>query len=446
MSVTHPIMTILYALSLAYSLPALAQVPLTGDPTQAGANQTEALRITGQIYQATGFGNTFLVITPEGNVVIDTSSAAVAPRHKRLLQAVDDGPVKAIILTHGHGDHTGGVALWREADTQVIAQEEHYEFMNYQYRLRGMFAGRNAAQFPGLVRPNAVVATNAATATNVQPMVVGSDNYGAAIQPGVLFDEDYSFSLGGLTFELMHTPGETYDHLSVWIPELRAVFVGDNFYGSFPNIYTLRGTKPRWALDYVNSLDRVLALQPEILIPSHGEPLHGNAVINQAVGKYRDAIEYVHDATVAGMNAGKDVYTLMQEIQLPSDLNVGEGYGTIAWTVRGIYEGYMGWFDGNPATMYAVPPSAVYPDLVALAGGADEVATLARSYLAADDAIRALHAADIALAADPDNVTALQTRLAALELQLRSSANSNETGWLQYGIRQTRVKLDGLAP
>ena len=409
----------------------LAQQPFLGD-FQTGANQTEALRIHDQIYQATGFGNTFMVTTPEGNVIIDTSTAATAPRHHRLLQAVNSGPVKYIILTHGHGDHTGGIGLWREDDTQVVAQEEHVEFMNYQYRLRGMLGERSAAQFS--TRPSDPLA-------NAQSLVAEPDNYGATIAANVLFDEEYSFTLGGLNFEILHTPGETYDHLSVWIPELKAVFVGDNFYASFPNIYTLRGTKPRWALDYVNSLDRVLALQPEILIPSHGEALHGNVVINQAVTKYRDAIEYVHDATVAGMNAGRDVFTLMQEIQLPSDLNIGESYGAVSWTVRGIYEGYMGWFDGNPATMYSIPPAEVYPDLVAMAGGADAVATLAQRYLAADDAIRALHAADIALKADPTHIAALQVRLAALELQLRNSANSNETGWLEFGIRQTRAQL-----
>ena len=426
-------------LNLVMVIPALVhgQVPLTGDPTQAGRNQSEALRINEAIYQATGFGNTFMVVTDEGNVIIDTSGAAAAPRHKQLLQAVDDGPVRYIILTHGHGDHTGGVALWREPQTRIIAQEEHVEFMNYQHRLRGIFGQRNAAQFPGLVRPQT---------TNVQPMVIEPDNYGADILPTDLFDEDYRFDLGGLTFEIMHTPGETYDHLSVWIPQYRAVFVGDNFYGSFPNIYTLRGTKPRWALDYVNSLDLVLALQPEILIPSHGEPLYGNAVINAAVGKYRDAILHVHDATVAGMNAGKDVFTLMREIQLPADLSVGEGYGTIAWTVRGIYEGYLGWFDGNPATMYSVPPAAVYGDLVALAGGADQVTALAQRYLDGGDPVRALHAVDIALAADPGSAKALQVRLAALELQLTRSANSNETGWLEFGIRETRSRLEALSP
>jgi alkyl sulfatase BDS1-like metallo-beta-lactamase superfamily hydrolase len=131
----------------------------------------------------------------------------------------------------------------------------------------------------------------------------------------------------------------------------------------------------------------------------------------------------------------------MQEIVLPDDLNIGEEYGAISWTVRGIYEGYMGWFDGNPANMYSTPPSAVYADLVALGGGAAQVAQLAQQYLSDGDAVRAMHMADIALSAEPGNLEALQARLAALEKLLTDSANSNEAGWLRFGINETRMRL-----
>lgn len=418
---------------------ATAQTQLdAGDPTQVGRDQTEALRVNDFIFQATGFGNTFLVVTAAGNVVIDTSSTGNAERHKQLLQAQDDGPIRYIILTHGHGDHTGGIAAWREPQTRVIAQQEFVEFAHYQRRLGGLFARRNAAQFPGLVRQSDGNAARGAGGVQQQATAV---NYGASIEPDVLFGESYEFELGGVQFVLYHTPGETYEHLTVWLPQHKVAFVGDNFYGSFPNIYTLRGTKPRWALDYVQSLDKVLDLKPEIVVPSHGVPLYGNGTIEQRLGKYRDAILYVHDQTVIGMNQGKDVYTLMQEIELPSDLVVGEGYGTIAWTVRGIYEGYIGWFDGNPATMYPIPVTSTYPDLVALAGGADVVAASARSLLEAGETVKALHMADIALAADTGNRGALQVRLEALQRLLEGSANSNEAGWLQFGIRETTSRL-----
>jgi alkyl sulfatase BDS1-like metallo-beta-lactamase superfamily hydrolase len=418
------------------TLPAAAQMD-QNDPMalfNVGRDQREALKVNDHIYEAYGFGNTFMVTTPEGNVIIDTSIVFSAQRHKQLLGAVSSAPVKYIILTHGHGDHTGGVRLWKGPDTEVIAQQAFVEFQHYQTRLRGFYAKRNAAQFPRLAQAGGVTGAGAADPS--------PGNYAADIQATILFDESHTFELGGLTFELYHTPGETYDHLTVWIPQLKAAFTGDNYYTSFPNLYTLRGTEPRHALDYVKSLDKVMALKPEILLPSHGEAIRGNAEITRKLAQYRDAILYVHDATVRGMNDGKDVFTLMQEIKLPPELDVGEGYGTIAWSVRGIYEGYVGWFDGNPATMFETPQKAVYPDLVAMAGGPEAVAAKAEELLQAGRPQEALHMADVALTADPENLTALKARLAAYEALRAQSRNSNEAGWLEHGIGDTKKQIE----
>ena len=399
---------------------------------QQGLTQKEAQQVNEIIYKATGFGNTFMVVTDEGNVIIDTSLKAMAPHHKKLLTQVSDGPVHSVILTHGHGDHTGGVALWREADTRVIAQQNMVEFLHYQHRLEGIFNRRNQAQFG--------FELSAADAA-----VTEVDNFGADILPNTLFDKEYNFSLGGQDFQVMHTPAETYDALTVWMPQHKAVFVGDLFYKSFPNIYTLRGTKPRWALDYVNSLNRVLALQPELLLPSHGEPIKGRDAIRKALTQYRDAIQYVHDQTVIGMNQGKDVFTLMREISLPDGLDVGEGYGWVSWSVRGIFEGYMGWFDGEPVTMYAQSPESIYPDLVAMAGGADKVVEQAKPLLEQGDRVKALRLAEAALRAEPNHPGALKLRLAALTGLRESSSNLNESGWLNFGIRETTQRLDKAA-
>jgi alkyl sulfatase BDS1-like metallo-beta-lactamase superfamily hydrolase len=412
----------------------IAQQAAMMNPGLVGRDQTEAIQINEAIFQATGFGNTTMVVTSDGNVIIDTSLIVNAPRHKRLLQAEDDGPVKYIILTHAHGDHTGGVNAWREEGTEIIAQDEHYEFVNYQNRLKGMFSQRNAAQFPSL---------NVVQLSELE-IAEGVDNFGADIVPTIMFEEEYDFELGGVEFNVLHTPGETYDHLSVWIPKYRAAFVGDNFYTSFPNMYTLRGTKPRWALDYVDSINRILALKPEILIPSHGDAIIGVQQIERELTRYRDAILYVHDKTVLGMNQGKDVHTLMAEISLPSDLDIGEGYGRISWSVRGIYENYMGWFDGNPTSMFSTPVDDAYPQLVELAGGAEAVAMLAEAQIESGDLELALHSADIALRAEPKNIRALQARLAAFKALLAASDNSNEAGWLGFGVRESQAALDSV--
>jgi alkyl sulfatase BDS1-like metallo-beta-lactamase superfamily hydrolase len=253
--------------------------------------------------------------------------------------------------------------------------------------------------------------------------------------------------VGGVEFDLFSTPGETPDHLTVWIPAYKAAFIGDNYSGvgipepnSFPNLYAIRGTKPRWALDWVKSLDTVLALKPEIVLNGHGDPIVGNAEITRRLKRYRDAIEYVHDETVKGMDAGKDVYTLMQEIKLPASYNLNEVFGKVSWSVRGIYDGYAGWYDMNPATMYELPPSSIYPDLVKLAG-ADAVVRLAVEKVTAGKPVEALHLTDVVLASDPKNNGALNARIKALEILRDRSENFVETGWLEYGIDKAKGQL-----
>ena len=415
----------------AANFPAVnAQQGLVADnPTDLMRVGNKVIKVNEAISLVQGFGNTFMLTTSEGNVIIDTSIAAHARRHHDLLTAENKGPIKYIILTHGHGDHTGGIPLWKEAGTQIIAQNNHVEFQHYQTRLAAFYAKRNAAQFGGNL--------------GAGPPAAWAGNYGAKIEPTILFDDKYEFTLGGLKFEAYRAPSETYDHLMVWVPKYKAVFTGDLYYESFPNIYTLRGTEPRWALDYINSLNAVLALKPEIVLPSHGLPIRGNNEVTRRLTRYRDAIQYVHDEVVKAMNAGKDVYTLMREIKLPAALEVGESYGKLTWSIRGIYEGYVGWFDLNPVTMYETPASSVYPDVVKLAGGPDKFAGLAVERAEAGDAVAALHLTDIALAADPNHRKSLEARLRALEILRSRCKNTNERGWLDYGIKVTTAKLDG---
>ena len=210
---------------------------------------------------------------------------------------------------------------------------------------------------------------------------------------------------------------------------------------SFPNIYAIRGTKPRWALDWIKSIDTVLALQPEIVLNGHGDPIIGNAEITRRLTRYRDAIQYVHDEVVKGMNSGKDVYTLMQEIKLPASYNLSEVFGKVSWSVRGIYDGYAGWFDANPTTMYEQPPSSVYSDLVKLAGGPEPLVRLALERVAAGKPVDALHLTDVVLTSDPKNSAALGARIKALEYLKEKTENFVEDGWLQYGIDRAKEKL-----
>src|SRR5579871_2622964 len=398
----------------------------------AAQDQPKLVKINDAISMAPMTSNVYLVTTTEGSVVIDTAPARDAAEAKELLSTVHHGPVKYIVLTHGHADHIGGIDLWKETGTQVIAQRNYAELVNYVARLEGFFAPRNAAAFG---RP----------AHEVGPW---AGNYGGKIDPTIFFDDKYDFTLGGIEFQLFSTPGETPDHLTVWIPAYKAAFIGDNYAGvgipepmSFPNIYAIRGTKPRWALDWIHSIDTILSLKPEVVLNGHGDPIVGNEEITRRLIRYRDAIQYVHDETIKGMNAGKDVFTLMQEIKLPSKFDLSESFGKVSWSVRGIYEGYAGWFDGNPTTMYDSPPSVVYADLVKLAGGPEPLVRLALEKVEAGKPIEALHLTDVVLAYDQNNTAALSARIKALESLEKSCENFVEEGWLQYGIARAKQRL-----
>ncbi len=397
--------------------------PATGDLRSWLADAwLRRLAVTDRIYRDEHESNSYLVLAGGSSVLIDPTGASypASPFHG----LVSEHPLEAILLTHAHRDHRVGIASWKaDRDLPVIAHRAHADFLRYEDRLAA-FLGRRAAAQQGRV----------ASAEELAPRTT-------PVEVTVTFDERYGLKVGDLDVEMIHTGGETPDTSLVWIPQLEAAFIADSFYTSFPNVYTLRGTRPRWALDYIGALDAALQREPVSLFPGHGEPVIGKERVRRELTRYRDALAWVHDATVAGMNAGKDVYTLMGEIVLPEELALPQYFGRVDWTVRGIVDGYAGWFDGDPASMYAQPPASIYPDLVDMAGGADAVATRAATLTAEGAHVKALHLANVVLAGAPDHRGALQARLAALRALRRASRNYIERNWLAAGIREAEAKL-----
>lgn len=423
--------------SASISADASGRPPMrTRDLATFGEDDTEALKITDIVYQVRGVANAQMVITPAGNVLIDTGLPQQAGRMVEQMKAVNDGPITHLVVSHAHADHYGAYDSWVDDDTQIIAHAEFPEVQEQLYELFPFQMPRNRMFFPGHVPPLPRMALG--LAKKMYPV----------IDADVLVDDTYSFEVGGVQFEVIATPGaEGPDSVSVWLPQHKILFTGDLFghmFPMWPNITTIRGERHRFMLPYVESLNKVLELEPEIIVPSHYYPVTNKEEIREGVTRIRDAVLYVHDAVVEGVNDGKDVYTLMREIKLPPELQVSEGHGKVSWGVRSIWEGYIGWFHMQSATeMYPVPASDVYPELVAAAGGVGAVAKLAQKKLETGNAVEALHLSEIALTAAPKDEAALRAKLTAYEKLLEESNDENhyEVFWLRDLIKETREEL-----
>ena len=401
------------------------------------ASQAEATKINDFIYLSEGLSNAFLITTPEGRVIVNTGMGFEASVHKRNFDAVDDGPTRYILFTQGHVDHVGGTDLFREEGTKVVAHANNQAHQADDARISAFRAMRSGFAFADTI---------AKAFQYIQENTGGSIPPQSRPAPDITFDDRYELELGGLRMDLLWTPGgETTDSMVVWLPDHDVVFTGNLFsalFGHFPNLVTIRGDRYREALVFIESLERVLALEPELLLPGHGGPVVGKETIREELTRLRDAVQYVHDETVKGMNRGTDVHTLMREIQLPPELEVGEGYGKVSWSVRAIWENYAGWFHHSSTTeLYDVPEKAVHQDLVELAGGADAIAERAAKRLEAGEPVEAIHLAEVALSGAPTNVAALEVMIAAHVKLETESENFWLTQWLRKQLADHRSTL-----
>jgi len=397
----------------------------------------EAREISENIWQATGVANAHLISTPEGNVLFDTGLATQVPKQmKALKDAIPGYPLTHIIISHSHADHSGGTKFWKDDMTEIITHAEFGEEQRYLTELQDYFWHRNKTLFPFM--PDS-------------PPRIGLIAYGG-IEPTITVHngQPHRFSQGGVDFEIHALPGaEGSDNIVLWLPQKKILFSGDFFgplFPQFPNVFTMRGEKIRKPVEYIKSLEKIIELGPEMIVPSHKDPIKDKVVIESGLVKMRDATKYVHDKTVEGMNAGKTVEQLMGEIQLPPELAITEEHGKVSWAVKSIWEYYATWFHFDKTTeLYDVPQEAVYGDIVELAG-ADALVQKAQKYLADNKPLQALHLMDVVLEKETDNKLALMNRKAALQTLLEQAKattnNSYEIYWLNYRIRDTQYKLD----
>jgi alkyl sulfatase BDS1-like metallo-beta-lactamase superfamily hydrolase len=406
--------------------------PGAGDLAPATGERATAL---GQdIWMSPGVSNAYALATDDGRVIINTGLVFEGPLRKQAFDQTCPGPTRTIIVTQGHADHWGGVTSLREPGTEVVMHSNYRIWRDDTQRLL-QYRMRNTSFGFGHI--------SAALIENLKTMDLSTLDMSFP-EPTTTFDDRLELEVGGRKLVLLATPGgETTDSLVVWLPEDRILFTGNltgPLFGTVPNLSTIRGDRYRDPLQYIDALNAILTFGPERIITGHFDPIEGADRIAEEVTAMRDAMQWVHDRTIEGMEAGKDVYTLMGEISVPEHLDVGQEYGRTSWNVRATWEMYSGWFHHRVTTeLYHVPSTAIAGDLVASAGGGKQLVAAARAHLDDGRPLEALHLTELVLFVESENSAAKAIAVQAHELLLESAENYWERAWLIKSINELRT-------
>jgi alkyl sulfatase BDS1-like metallo-beta-lactamase superfamily hydrolase len=383
-----------------------------------------------KVYLAWGYAlaSPTLIVGDDGLIAIDPPDSIEATKESwdDLVEAAGtDKPVKAVIYTHSHPDHFPGVRyLVDEKDVasgevKIIAQETFMQNIVEQNSVLGPVLGIRSAFSAG--DPVLPFGPEGRVNTGLGPLFFGGEL--TLIPPNELIPSQGSrdFEIEGVKMTIRHTPGDIYDNITTWFPQWKMYHFAEVLQGeNFPNLHTIRGTRYRDPQRWFRSIDtiRAAARDADILIGSHGRPIFGNAELHEVLTAYRDAIQFTHDQTIRYMNQGMTPDELVEVVKLPDHLAnhpwLGEFYGTVEHSVRQIYVGLLGFWEGDMTTMAKPPYRERAKAYVKMMGGRGAV--LAEARKAIDDGNYGW-AADITtwpIRVDPSDMEARRVKAEAL--------------------------------
>lgn len=373
-----------------------------------------------RIYQVRGFdvSTVSFIVTDTGYIVVDPLTTVEAARAALELvkKHVGDRPVVAVVYSHSHADHFGGVAgVTTEEDVKagrvrVIAPEGFMEHAVSENVIAGPAMTRRARfQFGGTLPrgPEGEMTSGLGPgiSTGTVSLIAPTD---------IISRTGQEMTIDGVTLAFQVTPGtEAPAEMNVYLPQMRALFMAENANATMHNLLPARGALVRdakgWA-DYLTEAIRLYADKSDVMFAAHGIPRWGSEVITDFLSKHRDAYKYLHDQTVRLMNNGLTGVEIAEQLQLPDGLarewyNRGY-YGTMSHNSKAVYQRYMGWYDANPASLHTLPPVAAATHYVAALGGADAAIAKAQAAIDGGELRWAAMLLNHVVFAEPDNAKA----------------------------------------
>lgn len=418
-------------------------------------NISGLFEVTDGIYQIRNLdlSNMTIIEGKEGVTVVDPLVSAETAKVGMDLYFKNRGkkPVVAVIYTHSHVDHYGGVrGVVDEADVKsgkvkIYAPAGFMESAVSENIMAGNVMSRRASYMYGnLLKADAKGQVGAGLGTTTSAGTV------TLIAP-----TDYVTKTGekrvidGLTYDFMMAPGSEAPAEMLWfIEEKKVIQTAEDVTHTLHNTYSLRGAKIREPLPwskYINDAINRWGDKADILMAQHHWPTWGNDNVNKLLKSQRDLYRYINDQTLRMANEGLTRDEIAAQFKLPPSLatmwaNRGY-YGSVSHDVKATYVLYLGWFDGNPATLDELPPEDAAKKYVEYMGGADSILQKAKSDYDKGDYRWVAQVVSKVVFADPDNKAARNLEADALE-QLGYQAESGP--WRNFYLTGAQELRNGV--
>jgi len=396
--------------------------------------------VTPRIYQVRGFdlANISFIEGDTGWIVFDPLTSAETARAALALinEQLGERPVVAVIYSHSHGDHFGGVrGIVNEADVlagrvQVIAPDGFMEHAIAENVYAGnAMARRLFFQYGVLLPANPYGHVDQSIGKNVSAGSLG------LIAPTIDIEDPIErLTIDGVTMEFQLTPNtEAPAEMNTWFPEFKAFWAAENITGTIHNIYTLRGARVRDALrwsKYINQALYKYGQDAEVMFASHSWPRWGNERIQEVMRAQRDLYAHMNNQTLHFVNQGTSISQIHNEYEVPESLQrqwaARSYHGDVQNNVRGIVNSFLGHWDANPRTLIPLSPEASAPLYVEMMGGRGPILAKGRELYDAGEYLLASEILDRLVWASPDDQEA-KDLLADVYEQLGYQMESNST-------------------